>query len=166
VTMRDIADALGIRQASLYYHAPAGKEQLFVEVTEQGFIRHRQELEQIIAVSEKTIAAQFRAVALWLLSQPPLDFTRFFRSDLPALSEQHRYRLADLAHIAWLAPIEQIIMEAYERGEIRLVNQKTMAVSFITNVEAIHDMQRYVTISKEVLAQDVIDVLLDGLRRR
>jgi len=30
VTLRTIADALGMRQASLYYHFPEGKEQLFV----------------------------------------------------------------------------------------------------------------------------------------
>jgi AcrR family transcriptional regulator len=29
ITLRDIADELGIKQASLYYHFPGGKEELF-----------------------------------------------------------------------------------------------------------------------------------------
>lgn len=32
VTLKDIAKALGIKQASLYYHFPLGKEDLYVEV--------------------------------------------------------------------------------------------------------------------------------------
>lgn len=165
VTMRDIAEALGMRQASLYYHAPEGKEQLFVEVTEQGLTRHHSELEQIIAQAEPTIAAQLHAVTFWLLSQAPVDFMRLFRADLPALSEAHSFRLADLARWGWLAPLEQVFGDAYTRGEIRLVDEKLMAVSFMVLIESVHDMHRYTNAPKEVLARDMIEVLLDGMRR-
>ena len=40
VTLRDIADALAIKQASLYYHFPEGKEQLFVAVLLDGVANH------------------------------------------------------------------------------------------------------------------------------
>ncbi|MCA1995449.1 MAG: TetR/AcrR family transcriptional regulator, partial [Coleofasciculus sp. S288] len=48
VTMRDIAEEVGIRQASLYHHFPT-KEQLFITVTEQVFERHRNGLQQALA---------------------------------------------------------------------------------------------------------------------
>ena len=35
VSMRDIADALHVRQATLYYHVPEGKNQLFLKVAER-----------------------------------------------------------------------------------------------------------------------------------
>ncbi len=149
VTMRDITDALNIRQASLYSHTIEGKEQLFVEVTQQQLIHHRRELDHIIEEAEPTIATQLRAIASWLLSQPPLDFTRFFRSELTALSETHRYQLADLAHWAWLTPIEQVISASYERGEIRLVDRRMMAISFIAVIESVHDMHRYISIPND-----------------
>jgi AcrR family transcriptional regulator len=41
VKMHDIARAVDMRHASLYYYAPAGKEQLYVEVMERNFNRHR-----------------------------------------------------------------------------------------------------------------------------
>ncbi|HEY9710744.1 MAG TPA: helix-turn-helix domain-containing protein, partial [Oculatellaceae cyanobacterium] len=47
VTMRDIAEEVGIRQASLYYHFPS-KEQLFITVIEQVFERHRNGLQQAL----------------------------------------------------------------------------------------------------------------------
>jgi AcrR family transcriptional regulator len=48
VTLKDIADRLGIKQASLYYHFPGGKEDLFVEVMIHHLEQRRQGLEQII----------------------------------------------------------------------------------------------------------------------
>jgi TetR/AcrR family transcriptional regulator, cholesterol catabolism regulator len=166
VTMRDIADVLGIRQASLYYHAPEGKEQLFVEVTKLGLTRHHGELEQVVAQAEQAIAIQLHAVAFWLLSQVPIEFTRFFHTDLPALSKEHAVQLADLARWGWLVPLEHVFTEAYARGEIRLVDEKLMAISFMVLVESIHDMHRYTNAPKEVLARSMIEILLDGILRR
>ncbi|NDJ52513.1 MAG: helix-turn-helix transcriptional regulator, partial [Chloroflexi bacterium] len=45
VRLQDIAKELGIKTASLYYHAPGGKEELFVEVIERGLARHHQGLQ-------------------------------------------------------------------------------------------------------------------------
>jgi len=51
VAMRDIAEAAGMRTASLYYHFPS-KEELFVSVREGMFERHRiglqDALEQVV----------------------------------------------------------------------------------------------------------------------
>ena len=166
VTMRDIADALHIRQASLYYHAPGGKEQLFIEVTERSLESHRQGLEQALESAEPAIQAQLQGAASWLLSQPPLDLTRLFRTDLPAISEQQSYRLTKVAYHALLTPLERVITAAYERGEVRYADPTLMAGSFLSVIESIHDMHRYTQTPKPVLAQDIIEVLLDGLRRR
>jgi AcrR family transcriptional regulator len=39
VTLKDIANQLGIKQASLYYHFPGGKENLYMEVMILSIIR-------------------------------------------------------------------------------------------------------------------------------
>ncbi len=165
VTIRDIAQALNMRQSSLYYHAPQGKEQLFLEVTERSLTRHGKGITQAITQAEPTIDAQLNAIASWLLSQPPVDLTRLFRSDLPALSSEHSQRLFKLASASLLEPIKQVITDAYQRGEVRFVNEQVMAVSFVSVIETIHDMHRYTNVPKAVLAGDVIEVILDGMRR-
>ena len=48
VTLRDIAQELGIRQASLYYHFPGGKEELYVTVTERGLQAHREDRKSVV----------------------------------------------------------------------------------------------------------------------
>ncbi|BCL38226.1 TetR/AcrR family transcriptional regulator [Nostoc sp. MS1] len=166
VTLRDIAEAFEVRQAALYYHFPEGKEQLFFEVIKRSFLRHGQGLNRAILQAEPHLSSQLNKMAEWLLSQPPLDMTRLARSDLPALSPEHAHALHELGNSSLVEPIGQVLTQAYERGEIRLVDAKLMATVFLSLIDTVHDMHRYKNIPKQVLAQDVIDILLDGMRRR
>jgi TetR/AcrR family transcriptional regulator, cholesterol catabolism regulator len=166
VTLRDIAEAFEVRQAALYYHFPDGKEQLFVEVIQRSFLRHHQGLSRAISQAEPNLSSQLTKMADWLLSQPPLDMTRLARSDLPALSQDYAQSLYELGNASLVEPIQQVLTQAYERGEIRLVDVKLMATVFLSLIDTVHDMHRYKNIPKKVLAQDVIDILLDGMRRR
>ena len=82
VKLRDIADAVGMRHASLYYYAPQGNEQLFVAVVRRSMARHEREMTRLIAEADHTIQAQAYAVSDWLVSQPPLDLVRMVQADL------------------------------------------------------------------------------------
>ena len=48
VKLKHIADTLGMKQSSLYYYAPKGKEELFVLVMERSFTRHQAGIEAAI----------------------------------------------------------------------------------------------------------------------
>jgi TetR/AcrR family transcriptional regulator, cholesterol catabolism regulator len=165
VTLRDIADEIGIRQASLYHHAPRGKEQLYVEVTERGFIRHRANIEQAMATATD-LHGQLRAVARWLVSQPPMDLNRIVHADLPALSPGHAQRLAERGHDALLAPIERALAAARGRSEVRSVNETLVAGSFVALIGGLHTGARLSGMPIEAMADEMVDVLLDGLRPR
>jgi TetR/AcrR family transcriptional regulator, cholesterol catabolism regulator len=167
VTLKDIADALKVKQAAIYYHFPQGKEQLFLEVMRRSFHRQREGLEAAVASAEPKLAVQFKAMMLSMLSLPPINVTRLARSDFPALEhEANRQELYQLGQVSLTQPIKQVIDVAYRRGEIRLVDMEVMATIFLSMTDAIHEMVRYKNITKEVLAQDVLDVLLNGLHRR
>jgi AcrR family transcriptional regulator len=88
VKLRDIANALGIKQASLYYHVPGGKEALFVAVVERNMTRHRENIQHVIADATGSWIDKMLAAADWLFSQPAMDLTRMIQSDLPALSRR------------------------------------------------------------------------------
>jgi TetR/AcrR family transcriptional regulator, cholesterol catabolism regulator len=167
VTLRDIADALGMRQASLYHHVPGGKEQLYVEVTERGLRRHRAGLDAATA-SATDVRAQLRAAARWLLSQPPINLSRLVRSDLPAIARAHADRLIAASYEALLEPLERALGAAQARGEIRAHSGTLLAGAFLTLVEGLWDAAggRASGRSREAMADELIDVLLDGLRPR
>jgi AcrR family transcriptional regulator len=166
VTLKDIAQALGVRQAALYYHVPEGKEQLFVEVMARNFQRHSKGIEQALAQAEPHFIAQLKALANWLLSQPPLDMARLARSDLPSLSEKNAQYLYNLGNVLLMEPIRQVITKGYQQGEIRLVDVEVIGTAFLSMIDTLHDMNKYKGIPKEVLAQDLIEILFEGLRRR
>lgn len=166
VKLQDIAKALGVKQAALYYHVPEGKEKIYVEVMERAFRRHYEGMKRALGEVEPRLPVQLNALAVWLLSEPPLDIVRLARSDLPALSEENSRKLYDLGNTMFMQPIREVFQAAYQRGEIRVVDIEVIATAFLTVIETLHEMHRYKGIPKEVLAQDVIEVLFEGLRRR
>lgn len=167
VTLRDIAGALGMKQASLYHHAPGGKEQLFVEVMERGFARHRDGLAKAIAEGGDDLRRQLRRAATWLLSQPPLDMNRFLRSDLAALSPESAERLRVAAFTAMFGPIKEAIVAAENRGEVTSRGAGMVAGTFLAMMNGVELVRDTVgSASPEGMAEFVVDILLDGIRPR
>jgi AcrR family transcriptional regulator len=164
VTMRDIAEEAGIRQASLYYHFPS-KEQLFITVTEQVFERHRNGLQQALHEAGSDLRAQLHAASRWFISQPPLNFLSLMHTDMPALSEEHIQRLSLIADQSVFDPIAQVFIAARERGQSRDVTPSTLAGLFLVAMDGINFASTLPeTQPREVMVSEVISVLLDGLQ--
>ncbi|MDQ6695735.1 MAG: TetR/AcrR family transcriptional regulator [Chloroflexota bacterium] len=167
VTLRDIAAEVGIRHTSLYHHAPGGKEDLFVEVTERSLKRHRDGLNQAMNSAGPHIRAQLCAAAGWLLSQPPMDLIRMVYTDMPAINPAQAGRLSLMAYESMLLPIQNALDGARARGEIGHNNLGLVAGGLMGMVESIHSVPSYaVTTTRAEMACDLIDVMLDGLRVR
>lgn len=167
ITLRDIADELGIKQASLYYHFPAGKEQIFVAMAERLFERHRDGLEQALAGAAHDLAAQLRAVAHWFSSQPPVKMLGMLHADIPALSSDHVDHLQAMAREAMYLPLRRAFVAAQERGEIRRTHPDLLAGSFLWLMDGLsYGQTRLGAPPRAVMADDLISVLMDGLRPR
>lgn len=158
VTLRDIAQALGMKHASLYYHVPGGKEALFVEVTTRSLERHRAGLEAAISSAGPDVGAQLGAAARWLLSQPALNFARMLRSDMPAIAPQHAHTLEVVAAGSLIRPLDGIFRQ------IRPADAGIFAGAFLSIIEGIHNLPAHFTDQpKEAMADKIIVVLVKGL---
>ncbi len=167
VTLRDIAAAVGIRHASLYHHAPGGKEQLYIEVAERNFQRHREGLTRAIQAAEPNARMQLHAAADWLLSQPPMDLVRLTHSDLPMIAPAEAERLSRMAYDAMLSPIQQALKEAQQRGEITHPQPGLIAGGILGMVESLHAVPDLaIADSRTAMAHELIDALLQGLYAR
>ncbi|HEU4324251.1 MAG TPA: helix-turn-helix domain-containing protein [Roseiflexaceae bacterium] len=167
VTLRDIAAAVGIRHASLYHHAPGGKEELFVEVTERNLRRHQAGLEQSIRQAAPEVRARLHAAADWLLSQPPMDLVRMIHSDMPAIDSEHAQRLTWLAYDTLLSPVERVLEDARARGEIAHDTPALVAGGVIGLIESLHAVPASVLEQSRVsMAHTLLDTLLHGLYPR
>jgi AcrR family transcriptional regulator len=167
ITLRDIAGELGIQQASLYYHFPEGKEQLFVEMTERVFIRHRAGMEAAAAGAEVDLAAQLKAIANWFANQPRLNLSSMMHTDMPALSAENAAKLGRCAYQNMFQPLRAVFIGAEERNEIRWINPDVLAGTFLSVMDGIQFSGSGPGVpSRAEMANDVISVLLDGLRNR
>jgi AcrR family transcriptional regulator len=167
ITLRDIADELGIKQASLYYHFPAGKEQIFVAMAERLFERHREGLEQALAGAAQNLSDQLRAVAGWFSSQPPVKILGMLHADISALNREHKRHLETLARDTMYLPLRRAFVAAQERGEIRAAHPDLLAGSFLWLMDGLNYGQtRLGAPPRAVMADDLISILMDGLRPR
>jgi TetR/AcrR family transcriptional regulator, cholesterol catabolism regulator len=167
VTLRDIAEELGIRQASLYHHFPNGKEELFIEVTEHAMQRHSEGLRQTIASAPEDVECQLQSVARWMLSQPPVDMARMVRSDMEEISEVHRHRLMQATLRSLVLPIEGIFDRGSDRERLRIVgHSRLLAGWFLSMIETVQISVRFSRRTAEEMADEMINLMMDGLRPR
>lgn len=167
VSLRQIADELGMKQASLYYHAPDGKEQLFVESLERSLQKHFVGIELAIQNSKPNLDDQFLAVALWFFSQPPMDLMRMAHADMPKLPKRLANRFMEISYQSLLSPIEKIVVEAQQRGDLRKDINKTMiAGSFFSIVQSLQDVRQYGKNGDIALAKEAVDLILNGARKK
>ncbi len=165
VTMRDIADVLGVRQAALYYHAPKGKEQLYREVVARNMIRQREGLEKAITSAPMVLEAQLAAIADWLVEQAPVDMMRMVRSDAVQISQEYAQEVIQQVDQSMMQPIVRVIRAAQERGEVRPIVPEMisgMLLAIVNWVVYFDSTQRF-HVSGKVMMRQVIDVMLHGI---
>lgn len=164
VTLKDIADTLGMKQASLYYHVPGGKEALFVEVSERSFHRHRAGLESAINSAKDNPEEQLRSAAYWIISQTIPDLGRMANSDMPEIGDEHAHRLMQIAFESLLLPIAAIFRNGYESGMFRSSQATMQAGAFISMISALRNLpDRFITQPKTEMADTLIDLFLHGV---
>jgi TetR/AcrR family transcriptional regulator, cholesterol catabolism regulator len=165
VTLRDIAAALGIKQASLYYHAPGGKEELFMQVTKRALERHRIGLHNAIQQAQPRLSAQLRAASRWLLSQPVMNYGRMLQSDLRAISEKEAERLRLSAYLALIAPLQAAFVEALPAGSAGAARAGHLAGAFLAMIEGVQNLPGHFSAEpKQVMADFLIDTWINGLQ--
>ena len=168
VTMQEIAEALGMRQASLYYHVPQGKEQLFVQVIERRLARHQQGLREAVEAAPAKLREQLAAALSWFASQPPVNFLVMMQSDMPLLSPENNAYLTGLAYQATFGPLRQLFVDAQQRKEIRTSDADTLAgfmLSIVDGMSYIHTHQPSAPPTAQMI-DTILSILLEGLYPR
>jgi AcrR family transcriptional regulator len=163
VTLRDIGNALGMEHASLYYYAPGGKKQLYLDVMERSFLRHQEGIEAAIAQAGDDVRAQLKAVGRWLVSQPPMDIKGVISTSSIEIGEEQSARLAQLAYNALRQPLVKALAAARKRDEISQRNLDMAALAFVTLVEVVHGIPVGMNASQmDAYIDEVIEMLLMG----
>jgi AcrR family transcriptional regulator len=160
VSLTDLADALGMRKASLYHHAPGGKETLYVEVMERTLQRFRSGLEQAIEHSGPTFLDTLHAAAHWLIEQPSLHYGRMMQSDMPAISPDNAHRLRISTHAALIMPLEAVFLPEMKPRGVDVTRVAYLTGAYLAIVESIQNLpEHFGTTPKTEMADFVIEML-------
>lgn len=163
VTLRDIAVEVGMKHASLYYYAPGGKEQLYIEVMERNFKKHQAGLSRAVEEAGPNLEDQMLAVATWFASQPPLDFGRMSHSDMPAIDENEAYRLMELAYNALRLPIVAALEKARSSGQVEIKDLNLAAMGLVSLVQSVHAIPFLNSVESRIkIGKDLTLMLLYG----
>lgn len=167
VTLRQIGARAGLNHSSLYHHVPGGKADLFVEVMERIYERHRSGLSAALQEAQPELRAQLYAAARWLLSQPPMDLVRLEHIDMPELAPAQVQRLSNGAYTALQLPLVAVLSAAHARGEIVAHDFDLISGGLVGMIESLFAVSETVAgKSRMVMAERLIDLMLDGLRPR
>lgn len=162
VRLRDIAAVVQMRHASLYYYAPGGKAQLYIEVMERALKQRRHGITRAIEETSDDLSLRLRAVAFWLLAQPPLDLLRMAHADMPEISDDHAHNLMRLAYQVY-APLVEAFEQAYTQKQITFDRFDLAALSFVSIIEGLHAVPKEYRIeSVESTVDAIIHMLFAG----
>jgi AcrR family transcriptional regulator len=163
VKLRDIAEAVGMRHASLYYYVPGGKEQLFVTVLRRSMARHEAGMARLMAEAGDEIRAQAYAVSDWLVSQPPLELVRMFEADLRAVDPAVAQELANLVFESLTRPLVAALQQAQQAGTVAVEDAAMAAMALLTLIQSVHQIPvESLPGGRQALGRKLVDMLLVG----
>lgn len=110
ISLRAIAGELSIKPASLYYHCPRGKTELFARSLCAYFADYRVELAE--AAGSASFPRSVLRMADWMLEHPPVDAHRIVRTDLPQLEAEDADLVMASLHESVLGPF----VDAFQRA--------------------------------------------------
>jgi len=160
VSMNDLAAALKMQKASLYHHAPDGKEALYVEIMERLMARFQHDLESAIYAVEPTFRSQLRAAAHSLLEHPPLHYGRMMQADMRELSPDHAQHLRYVVYNSLLVPLEAVFALEMQQRNLDISRKTYLAGAFLSVVEGIQNLpEAFLQEPKPDIADYLIAVL-------
>lgn len=167
IKLRHIANRLRIKEASLYYHFPKGKEELYIQVMRRSLERHRQGIEAVLRDADDDWVAQLRAIAYWLLSQQALDVMRMTNADFPAIDPAAALELEDAAYHALNLPLRQVLERAVDQQQAEIADTDLIAGILISAISSIHVIKHeWNTRTRQEMADILIQSWVNGLTKR
>lgn len=127
ISMREIAEALHVSKAALYYHYE-NKEALMLAIL-MGYL---EEIDQIIdreCPPHLDTHSRIANLVNSIFRQPPEQraVIRLASQEMPLLNRQTRQVFGDLYHKKFIGKIEAILAAGIERGELRSLDVKAAA---------------------------------------
>jgi AcrR family transcriptional regulator len=166
-SMRDLAEHVGVEAASLYNHI-SSKAEILQEIcfkTANNFMSH---IEEVDATPNTSAIEKIQAILRFHIKQMLDNYEEVYVSDRewkhltdPYLSNMQTQRRAYRQRIA------SIIEEGIRKGDIKQIDAPTAVLIMLHAVSGIESWHRSKKkIAGEVLEDNMVQILVDGLRKQ
>lgn len=169
VSMKDVAEAVAITPAALYYHFPGGKEELFAD-TIRHFLQSTVERAFQAMESATTFRARLRQLTRNGLSTPVDRLAPLLRDAFEYLKGDH-LEIGREVERGYTSRMAMFFQEAIDTGELVTDLPADLLVTLYQGMCNALLSQRYFRgaatqpASEEQLAETVVAVFLDGVGR-
>lgn len=166
VSLADIAAGAEMKKASLYYHFPDGKQELFVAVHERALTTVGKRVDALFMRDGQSFGDRLRAVAKYLAGgRARIHLFSMMHNDMPDLDPRWADRLKRLTYDAVMLPFIRAITHAYQHGEVRRVEPHSFTGCFLATVESISitDASGVAGVPLQEMIDNALDILLFGL---
>jgi AcrR family transcriptional regulator len=158
VSMEAVAQQIGVRKASLYYHFPEGKEQLVLEIADdanahaaEGFAR---------GLKNITLRTQLLAVATYVIGQRQRT-SATLRDAMRFMAEAHQQHIYKRFFEGQYVPLRAAFDAAVRRGELRAHDTERSTWAFLGLLSEMSTLEG--DADGNPLAEFIVGLMLDGL---
>jgi AcrR family transcriptional regulator len=129
VSLRELAEELGIKAASLYHHCPGGKAELYVRSLGWFLEGHAERV--LKSRGRAAFPESILRMAVFTVGENHVDLRRIVQSDLPNLPPDKQAELSDCLHQAVLRPFVEVLDSAEAEGQVRQGLDSHMAAACV-----------------------------------
>ena len=166
-SMRDLAEHVGVEAASLYNHI-SSKAEILQEICFKTANNFMSQIEEVDATPNKSAIEKIQAILRFHIRQMLDNYEEVYVSDRewkhltdPYLSNMQTQRRAYRQRIA------SVIEDGIRKGEIKPIDAPTAVLIMLHAVSGIESWHRSKKkIAGEVLEDNMVQILVDGLRKQ
>lgn len=168
VSMKEVAGALEVTPAALYYHFPGGKEDLFLDIVKNMFEEWTAGLAQAVEPGQN-IREKLHLLTRYFVTRPSEQATMMMRDvHIQLKDEKKKQQVWEHYGKTYVQAITAIFQEAIDRGELTPhIPAHTLAVMYQGMNVSLLNYSKFVgwrmnPVEVDRIAQSVVSVMLDG----
>ena len=161
ISLDEISERVGIKTASLYYHFPDGKEQIFIAVITERFESYREKIATF--TDEKSSLREFLvSFGQWYCEQKQMNMLFLSEMDMPHLTLKGQQTLMESGANNVFSPLKN----ALERFPEKLnPNYETMDIvgHYLSLLGSLPPSAKYSSLPLSVKVEQISDLILKGI---
>ena len=159
MSMKDVAQMVGVTKGTLYHHFPEGKDALVLAMAHRMLGRVRAGMDEATRTTDGA-RDRLEAIAIWMFAESR-RVGRVLRDASRFMSDEHSAEMYEGFMTHLYMPVEAVLRVGIERGEFRSQDTTFSTWAFLGLLSEFGEIQTYAP--RPALAEQVVDFVVRGI---